>query len=59
MDYKNRIHKAIDYIEENLGETLTPKGMISYKVPPSKYAVFTHSGPISAIQNTVKYIWGT
>jgi len=23
------------------------------------YAVFTHSGPISTIQNTVKYIWGT
>lgn len=36
-----------------------PKAMISYKIPPAKYAVFTHSGPISTIQNTVKYIWGT
>lgn len=36
-----------------------PEGMISNKIPPSKYAVFTHSGPISTIQNTVKYIWGT
>lgn len=36
-----------------------PEGMISYKIPASKYAVFTHSGPISTIQNTVKYIWGT
>src|SRR5262249_2582381 len=36
-----------------------PKGMISHKIAASKYAVFTHKGPISTIENTVKYIWGT
>ena len=36
-----------------------PQGMHVIEIPESKYAVFTHSGPINKITHTVKYIWGT
>ena len=36
-----------------------PQGMHVVEIPESKYAVFTHSGPINKITHTVKYIWGT
>jgi AraC family transcriptional regulator len=36
-----------------------PQGMVVCELPKSKYAVFTHKGPISDIRHTVEYIWGT
>ncbi len=36
-----------------------PKGMVAMKIPASKYAVFTHKGPISELPHTIRYIWGT
>lgn len=35
-----------------------PKGMVARQIPGGKYAVFTHKGPISSIQDTYKYIYG-
>lgn len=36
-----------------------PHGMIVQKIPASKYAVFTHKGPLSDLPQTIRYIWGT
>lgn len=36
-----------------------PEGMVACEIPPSRYAVFTHKGPLSNLPNTNKYIWGT
>lgn len=36
-----------------------PAGMIVQKIPASKYAVFTHKGPLSALPQTIQYIMGT
>lgn len=36
-----------------------PGGMKQVRIPKSRYAVFTHRGPIDKITQTVNYIWGT
>jgi AraC family transcriptional regulator len=36
-----------------------PAGMVSYHVPESRYAVFTHRGHISRLGATVKQVFGT
>ncbi len=36
-----------------------PQGMFSKNIPPSKYAVFTHEGPLSRLKTTYNYIYGT
>lgn len=35
-----------------------PDGMIALTVAASRYAVFTHTGPITHIADTVKQLWG-
>jgi AraC family transcriptional regulator len=35
-----------------------PAGMVALTVPASTYAVFTHSGHISRLPDTVKQVWG-
>ena len=35
-----------------------PDGMIALTVAASRYAVFTHAGPITRIADTVKQVWG-
>lgn len=44
-------------IEVN-GFSNIPKGMITKVIPPSKYAVFTHKGPIGWLKTTYDYIYG-
>lgn len=36
-----------------------PPGMVACELTAGRYAVFTHKGPISDIQHTLNYIWGT
>lgn len=36
-----------------------PEGMVAYKIPAARYAVFTHSGPLKNLPHTINYIWGT
>ncbi len=36
-----------------------PEGMVGCELPASRYAVFTHRGPVATVQQTIKYIWGT
>jgi AraC family transcriptional regulator len=36
-----------------------PEGMVACELPQSRYALFTHKGPIADIRHTVEYIWGT
>lgn len=36
-----------------------PIGMIDFRLPDSRYAVFTHKGPLENLPHTVNYIWGT
>jgi AraC family transcriptional regulator len=36
-----------------------PPGMVAQKLPASKYAVFTHKGPLANLPTTIRYIWGT
>jgi AraC family transcriptional regulator len=36
-----------------------PPEMVHFQIPPGRYAVFTHKGPISTFVHTVRYIWGT
>lgn len=36
-----------------------PQGMVSYTIPASRYAVFTHKGPLANLPQTIRYIWGT
>src|SRR5262249_12403307 len=35
-----------------------PPGMVALTIPASTYAVFTHSGHISRLPDTVKQVWG-
>lgn len=35
-----------------------PKGIITKTVPPSKYAVFTHRGPMAGLKDTFDFIYG-
>lgn len=35
-----------------------PEGMIALTIPENRYAVFTHSGHVSRINDTVRQIWG-
>ncbi len=35
-----------------------PEGMLTYTVPKSKYAVFTHKGKLDSLKNTYDYIYG-
>jgi len=35
-----------------------PDGTIALAVAASRYAVFTHAGPITRIADTVKQVWG-
>jgi len=35
-----------------------PDGMIAMTLPANAYAVFTHSGHISRLPDTVKQVWG-
>jgi len=35
-----------------------PQGMFLKNIPPAKYAVFTHKGPLSRLKNTYNYIYG-
>lgn len=41
------------------GDAEPPEGLVAVSIPPSRYAVFTHRGPIDTITHTVNYIWGT
>jgi AraC family transcriptional regulator len=36
-----------------------PDGLIALAVPASRYAVFTHTGHVSRVGDTVKQVWGT
>ncbi len=36
-----------------------PSGMITREIPEQMYAKFTHIGPISNLEQTLKYIWGS
>jgi AraC family transcriptional regulator len=36
-----------------------PEGMVKIHIPKNRYAVFTHRGPITKLQETVKFIWGS
>ena len=36
-----------------------PEGMISRELPEQVYAKFTHRGPITKLDQTLKYIWGS
>lgn len=36
-----------------------PPGMLSRRIPAGRFAVFTHTGPITTLHRTYKYIWGT
>ncbi|MBV1883124.1 MAG: AraC family transcriptional regulator [Pseudomonadales bacterium] len=36
-----------------------PKGMMTRTLEPQTYAVFKHRGPLSNLQRTLKYIWGS
>lgn len=36
-----------------------PIGMLSCSIPQGKYAVFTHTGALDKLPETVNYIWGT
>lgn len=36
-----------------------PKGMISCTIPKGQYAVFTHSGSMETVMDSINYIWGT
>ncbi|MCP3944648.1 MAG: AraC family transcriptional regulator [Desulfobacteraceae bacterium] len=49
-----------EYIAGAIVTTLDviPAGMVGRKVLGGKYAVFTHKGPISCLQDTYKYIYG-
>jgi AraC family transcriptional regulator len=35
-----------------------PDGLIAMQVPANRYAVFTHTGHISRLPDTVKQVWG-
>jgi AraC family transcriptional regulator len=37
---------------------VVPTGMVALTVPASTYAIFTHSGHIARLSDTVKQIWG-
>ena len=34
-----------------------PTGMVEFFVPESRYAIFTHNGPVPQLDNTVNYIY--
>ncbi len=36
-----------------------PKGMVSVRLPASRYAQFTHRGPVNTIDHTVNYIYSS
>lgn len=36
-----------------------PEGMVAVRIPPRKYAKFTHKGQLTNLPHTVNYIWGT
>ncbi len=36
-----------------------PKGMVSVRLPASRYAQFTHRGPVGAIDHTINYIYSS
>lgn len=36
-----------------------PPGMVCRELPEQRYAKFTHKGPISQLQQSLKYIWGS
>lgn len=36
-----------------------PTGMLTRTIPAGRVAVFTHTGPITTLHRTYKYIWGT
>lgn len=36
-----------------------PCGMVAVRLPRARYAVFTHTGPLSNLKHTINYIWGT
>jgi len=36
-----------------------PPGMVATKLLASRYAVFTHKGPLADLPHTISYIWGT
>ena len=36
-----------------------PKGMITKSIPAGEYAVFTHKGPLSKLDHTMNYIYGS
>ena len=35
-----------------------PEGMVAIPLPACSYAVFTHTGHVSRIGDTVRYVWG-
>jgi len=39
------------------GDAEPPEGLVAVSIPPSRYAVFTHRGPIDTITHAVNYIW--
>lgn len=36
-----------------------PEGMTAREIPEQLYAKFTHTGPVSNLDQTLKYIWGS
>lgn len=38
--------------------SIPPEGMEKKSIPNSKYAIFTHKGPLSTLDKTTRYIWG-
>lgn len=46
--------RPVEDVNDNI-----PAGMIVQKIPASRYAVFTHKGPLTDLPKTIRYIWGT
>jgi AraC family transcriptional regulator len=41
------------------GDATVPRGMVSLSLSASRYACFTHQGPVSALDHTVKYAYSS
>ena len=44
---------------EVCGEDSLPAGMVTRRIPAGLYAVFTHKGPVSAIDDSLRYVYAT
>lgn len=61
IDSSTNTPKQMDYIAgiEVSSVSDLPEGMVSLEIPKGKYAEFIHEGPVSNIDKTLDYIYGS